>query len=111
MASPCFKPSPDAGSFLWTFPECPVRIHVRFDLIERLQKEVLDATPPDREIGGMLVGNVLSSNGDIEVLDYVPLPSATTISKTFSMRPESLKTALQAWTGSGRVIGFYRTHL
>ena len=65
MSSPSSKSAVSSKSFLWTFPECPVRIHVSYQFIDRLRKEVLDVAPADREVGGLLIGHE-SPDGDIE---------------------------------------------
>ena len=103
--------SSNSQSFLWSFPECPVSIHVNFDFIDRLENKVLALAPPDREVGGLLLGNVLSSNGDIEVSDYFELPSDSQSTTNFALLPDSLANLVQKSAGDRRVIGFYRTHL
>ena len=111
MVSLLSKSAPGSPSFLWTFPECPVRIHVNFQFIERLQS-VLNLTPANREVGGLLIGKELSLYGDIEVCNYFQLPPGPESSKNFAVWSESLDEAIQsASAAQGRVIGFYRTHL
>lgn len=112
MLSPSLKSGSASKSFLWTFPECPVRIQVNYDFIDRLRKEALDPTRADREVGGLLIGNELSRNGDIEVSDYVPLAAGSELTKTYSVCSSSLTKAIQSGGAAGKkVIGFYRTHL
>ncbi len=111
-----FSSSPKSAlgskSFLWTFPECPVRIHVSFQFIDRLRKEVLDVAPADREVGGLLIGNELSPNGDIEVSDHFQLPPGSESSKNFVICSDALTQAIQSGRAANRrVIGFYRNHL
>jgi hypothetical protein len=111
MSSPSSKTASGSPSFLWTFPECPVRIHINFEFIERLQKEILAAAPADREVGGLLIGNELSPNGDIEVSDYIQLQLDSESTNNFVVCSDSLTRAKQNARAQGRVIGFYRTNL
>ena len=112
MLSPSLKSGSASKSFLWTFPECPVRIHVNFEFIDRLRKEALDVAHSDHEVGGLLIGNELSLDGDVEVSDYIPLPAGSELTKTFSICSSSLTKAIQSGRAAGqKVIGFYRTHL
>ena len=101
-----------AKSFLWTFPECPVRIHINLQFIERLSKQILGPAPAEREVGGLLIGQELSHSGDIEVSDHFQLPPASESTRNFAVCSESLDQSIKtASTTQGRVIGFYRTHL
>jgi hypothetical protein len=112
MFSPSSKHTSGSKSFLWTLPECPIRIHINFQFIERLRTELLEVTPADREVGGLLIGNELSPNGDIEISDYFRLPPSSEVTKNFVVCSDSLTRAIQSWSASHRrVIGFYRTHL
>lgn len=102
----------ESQSFLWTFPECPLRIHVKFQFIERLEKQVQESASADRELGGLLIGSVVPSTGEIEVFDYVLLHASSESEKKFVVCSESLTRAVQSWSaGRRQVIGFFRTHL
>lgn len=111
MLSPLLKASSWPRAFLWSFPDCPVRIHVQFEFIERLRKEVLGSPNTNSETGGLLLGNVLSSTGDIEVSDYLPLPPDSKATKHFVPSPDSIENAIRSAPAQGCVVGFYRTHL
>lgn len=112
MSPPSLKSGFAPKSFLWTFPECPVRIHVNFDFIDRLRTEALDPAHADSEVGGLLIGNELARTGEVEVSDYVPLPAGSELTKTFSVCSSSLTKVIQSGGTAGKkVIGFYRTHL
>lgn len=112
MFSSSSKTAFDSKFFLWTFPECPVRIHVSHQFIDRLRKVVLDLAPEDREVGGLLLGNELSPTGDIEVSDYFQLPPGSESNKNFRVCSDSLTQAIQSGRAADRrVVGFYRTHL
>ncbi len=111
MFSPSSKPS-GSNSFLWTFPECPIRVHVKFQLIDRLRRDVLDVAPAAREVGGLLIGNESSLDGDVEISDYVSLSPGSEASTNFVICSESLTRAIQSGRAADRrVVGFYRTHL
>ena len=111
MSSPSSKSAVSSKSFLWTFPECPVRIHVSYQFIDRLRKEVLDVAPADREVGGLLIGNE-SPDGDIEVSDHFQLPPGSESTKNFVICSDSLTQAIQSGRAANRrVVGFYRNHL
>ena len=112
MFSPSSKSAHGSKSFLWTFPECPVRIHVSYQFIDRLRKEVLDVAPTDREVGGLLIGNELSPHGDIEVSDHFQLPPGSESIKNFAICSDALTQAIQSGRAANRrVVGFYRNHL
>jgi hypothetical protein len=112
MFSPLSKSTPDSKSFFWTFPECPVRIQVHYHFIDRLQKEVLDAAPADREVGGLLIGSELSPGGEVQICDHFSLRPQPESTKNFIICSDSLTQAVQSKRATDRrVIGFYRTHL
>jgi hypothetical protein len=112
MISLLSQSAPGSKSFLWTFPECPVRIHVNLQFIEQLRQNVMDVAPPDREVGGLLIGKELSQYGDIEVCDYLQLPPGSAATNKFVVCSASLSQAIRTASPiQGHVIGFYRTHL
>ena len=112
MVSPLSKSASGYKSFLWTFPECPVRIQVHYHFIDRLQKEVLDTAPADREVGGVLIGSEISPGGEIEICDHLSLPAQPESTKNFVICSGSLTRAVQSRRAPDRrVIGFYRTQL
>jgi hypothetical protein len=112
MFPPSSKTSPASKSFLWTFPECPVRIHINLQFIERLSKQILGPAHAELEVGGLLIGQELSHAADIEVSDHFQLPPASESTRNFAVCSESLDQSIKtASTTQGRVIGFYRTHL
>ena len=112
MITSLLNTTSDSQSFLWTFPECPLRIHVKFQFIERLESQVLQSASEDRELGGLLIGNVVPSTGEIEVFDYVLLHASSESEKKFVVCSDALTRAVQSWSaGRRQVIGFFRTHL
>src|SRR5215472_12273750 len=96
MFSPSSKSTSASKSFLWTFPECPVRIQIHYHFIDRLQKEVLDQAPADLEVGGLLIGSELSPSGDIEIRDHFSLARRSESEKHFIICSDSLTQASQS---------------
>jgi hypothetical protein len=112
MFSPLSKSTSDSKSFIWTLPESPVRIQVHYHFIDRLQREVLDAAPADREVGGLLIGTELSPGGEVQICDHFSLRPQPDSIKNFIICSDSLTQAVQSKRAPDRrVIGFYRTHL
>jgi hypothetical protein len=111
MVSPLLKRATDSKSFLWTFPECPVRIHVSLEFIENLRK-VLNSAAADQEVGGLLIGKDLPRDGEIEVSDYFQLPPGSESTRNFVVCSDSLAQSIRSASSlQGKVVGFYRTHL
>src|SRR5690349_3995163 len=104
MFSPLSKSTPDSKSFFWTFPECPVRIQVHYHFIDRLQKEVLDAAPADREVGGLLIGSELSPGGEVQICDHFSLRPQPESTKNFIICSDSLTQAVQSKRATDRRV-------
>jgi hypothetical protein len=102
--------APTNGKFyLWSFPDCPVRIHLSLDLIERIRTEILELAPADREVGGLLLGQALPDSSDVHVSDYFLVPARAGATQYLV---DSLAHALQSCSASQRkVVGNFRTHL
>lgn len=100
-----------AKSFLWSFPGCPVQIHLSLDLIERLRSEVLALAPADAEVGGLLIGSASPYSADVQVSDYFLVPS-TGGAAQYLVCANGLEQALASCSATQRnVIGYFRTHL
>jgi TonB family protein len=96
-------------SYLWSFPGCPVNIHLGLDLIERIRTEVLELAPEDREVGGLLLGHASPESPDVHVSDYFLVPARAGATQYLV---DSLAHALQSCSASQRkVVGNFRTHL
>ena len=111
MSSPSSTNASNSKSFLWTFPECPVRIHVNFQFIDRLQQDIQESAPAYREVGGLLIAAESPVNGDIEISGHIPLPERSDANRNFTICSDWLTKMIQALPRNCRVIGFYRTHL
>jgi hypothetical protein len=125
------RASTNIKSYLWSFPGCPVQIHISFDLIERIRREILALTPAGREVGGLLIGSASAHATDVQVSDYfliaprgeaIPLaPSAQTAESGVSVDTaeavpyvicsENLAHALASCSATQRqVVGYFRMH-
>src|SRR4051812_414074 len=64
-AGPANLPSSPSSYYLWEFPEKPVSVRVSLDVVDRLERDVLDSfraiTARGSEVGGLLLGR--SENG------------------------------------------------
>jgi hypothetical protein len=97
MAAPAPAVSP--ASYTWTFPGCPIRIRIRFEIVDALQRLVERAQDPDTKApfaGGLLLGDTASPDVT-EVAGIEPL-----------VRLDA--TAVEAAIGDAacEVVGFFR---
>jgi hypothetical protein len=98
-------------SYLWSFPGCPLQIHLSFDLIERIRSEVLELAPADREVGGLLLGNASPDSADVHVSDYFLVPPGSGAGP-YLICSNGLAHALSSCSATERqVVGYFRTHL
>ena len=88
----------------WTFPGAPVRVHLRLDVVQRLEEylaqelESMTAKPPARR--GLLLGGV--SAGGTEIIDFQPL---------VSVEPAEVLAIAALFENHGvRPVGYYRAH-
>jgi len=107
-------------SYLWSFPGCPVRIHISLDLMERIRREILALAPEGREVGGLLLGSTFPQTADVQVLDYFLIAppalrdaSAQTAEESqYLVCSDGLARALANCSATQRqVVGYFRTHL
>ncbi|MGA2435266.1 MAG: TonB family protein [Bryobacteraceae bacterium] len=71
-------PAPVSASFRWEVPEKPPSILVSLDVIDRLERQVLEAfkaiTSRGSEIGGLLLGRIVTGGKrTVFIEDYVPV--------------------------------------
>ena len=91
------------ASYTWTFPGCPVRIHIELDVVERLAQQVAENSAPGRAARptrGLLLGKGAFS--DIEIHDA-----------QFMCAGESWEAALERLGKSDdvtRAVGYFRIH-
>ncbi len=121
MDSPGLSLAPsNAKSYLWSFPGCPVRIHITFDLIERIRREILALAPEGREVGGLLLGGALPQIADVHVSDYFLIarpsakdaPAETAEASQYLVCSDGLARAMASCSATQRqVVGYFRTHL
>jgi TonB family protein len=91
-------------------------VHIRLDLVQRLNDEVCRAIPssgnPHAETGGLLLGSISSARGGVEITDYHPLPyTALPDGRYAILRAPDLETALSNPKNGLAVAGYYRSHL
>ena len=69
MAAPAIEVTAES---VWEFPDVPLRIHLRLDVVSRLREQVLQRVSPDvhrcKEIGGVLLGS--AAGADVEITDF-----------------------------------------
>jgi TonB family protein len=102
----------EAESYLWTFPECPIRIRLNFRLIERLRSDCLAAGLTGSEIGGVLIGNRTSADGHVEITDAIPMPAeGEDHAEHFVIRSDAMKRVAERCSAVQRqIVGYYRSH-
>ena len=68
-------PALSPGSYIWTFPGCPIQIRIRLEIVDALQRLVERAQNPGTLApfaGGLLLGDT-ACRGVTEVVGYEPL--------------------------------------
>ena len=112
-----------APYYVWQEPGKKIAIHLYFDVIDRLNYEVMQGfgALPRRgaEVGGVLLGRVDSSGDDrlVYVEDCEPVPCEYNFGPSYNLterEQEALGQVLERWKpGPDRrisVVGFYRSH-
>lgn len=104
--------TPEAESYLWTFPECPIRIRLNFRLIARLRSDCLAAGSTGSEIGGVLIGSRTLADGHVEITDAIPMPAkGEEPAEQFVIRSDAMKRVVERCSALQRqIVGFYRSH-
>jgi TonB-like protein len=86
--------------YVWSFPGCPLKVHLDLKLVERLQKQPRHATDVSSISQGLLLGRTLGTV--VEINDFQPLPSAET------KDIEQAIAALADEGGQQLLMGYYR---
>jgi TonB family protein len=113
------KPSPVA-TFLWEVPQKPVAVRLAFDVIDRMENEVVEnfcsLTSRGSEIGGVLLGSVIPGSPlTVIVQDYVTVPCDYSRGPLYHLSEADLarfERVITQHSGSdtAQVVGFFRAH-
>ena len=103
----------ESRSYVWSYPGCPVRIHLSFAVIEQLREDIEGSGPQDRESGGLLIGSKRSRAGDpLNVIDFVPLQlGVESAGSFFTVSASQLEEVVERCPSDSEVVGYYRTSL
>jgi len=112
-----------APYYVWQVPGKKLAIHLYFDVVDRMNYEVMQGfgALPRRgaEVGGVLLGRVDSSGDDrlVYVEDCEPVPCEYNFGPSYNLterEQEAIGQVLERWKpGPDRrisVVGFYRSH-
>lgn len=112
--------SPVSASFRWEVPEKGITVHLSLDVVDRMEKEVLEAfravTSRGSEVGGILLGR-FSTSGRRTVLveSYEPIACDYSRGPLYLMADpdkQRLAQTIAKFKGPGTpsVVGFYRSN-
>ena len=117
------RPDPQSSisaSFVWEVPQKPVSVQIPLELIDRLEREVVESfrslTSRGSEIGGLLVGRVAPGlPAAVAIEDYQLVPCDYSRGPLFRLSEADLarfERAIEQRGGPGaaRVVGFFRSH-
>ena len=105
--------------YTWEVHEKPISVRIPYDLMDRLEQDVIEnfrsLTSRGSEIGGLLVGSVTPGNPVIVALtDYEIIPCDYSIGPLYRLSAADVgrfERALQQCLLAGqRVAGFFRSH-
>lgn len=114
------SPSTPAPSYLWEVPNKPVSVRMNLDMVDRLEREVVESfrslSSRGSEIGGLLLGNVHNGNpARVTVEAYELVPCDYVRGPLFQLAEadtERFERAIEQRNAAGglRVLGFFRSH-
>jgi TonB family protein len=105
--------------YLWEAPQQPACVYVAFDVIDRLEHEVVEnfrsLTSRGSEVGGILLGGVVSGTpAGIYVADYEAISCDYSRGPLYRLSETDLsrfeRAVEQHSAGSVQVVGFFRSH-
>ncbi|MCC6857794.1 MAG: hypothetical protein IT158_04500 [Bryobacterales bacterium] len=108
--------------FVWDVPSTPVTVYFHYDVIDRLNEEMMRGfgALPRRgaEVGGILLGRVEAGvRNNIVIEGFDPIPCRHQTGPSFQLTEGDmpvLRERLEHWRAAGpgqpSVVGFYRTH-
>jgi protein TonB len=108
------------ATYLWEVPQKPVAVRLAFDLIDRMESEVIEnfrsLTSRGSEIGGVLLGSVIPGSPLIVVVqDYETIPCDYTRGPLYRLSDADLarfERAIEQHSGAANmaVAGYFRAH-
>jgi TonB family protein len=113
------SPAPVTASFRWEDPNKPICVQTSLDLIDRLEREVIDSfkavTKRGSEVGGILLGRIAHADKrHVFVEDYEPVTCDYTRGPLYLLSDEDkdrLRQSLQRLKSSPlAVVGFFRSN-
>lgn len=108
-----------AAGYLWEIANKPVAVRINLDVVDRLEREVVESfrslTSRGSEVGGLLLGNVQSGNParvSVEAYELVSCDYARgPLYQLSEADAERFRRAGEQSKTSGlRVVGFFRSH-
>ncbi|HOL70838.1 MAG TPA: TonB family protein [Bryobacteraceae bacterium] len=113
------SPSPVSASYLWEAPNQAVSIQISLDVIDRIEREVIDSfkaiTKRGSEVGGILLGRIAhAGKRTVFVENYESVPCDYARGPLYLLAEadiERLRETLQRLKGSPlSVVGFFRSN-
>ncbi len=108
------------ATYLWEVPQKPVAVRLAFDLIDRMESEVIEnfrsLTSRGSEIGGVLLGSVVPGTPlNVIVQDYESIPCDYSRGPLYRLSDADLgrfERAIELHSAPGGVLvmGFFRAH-
>ena len=107
-------------SYLWEIPNKPVSVRMHLEMVDRLEREVVESfrslSSRGSEVGGLLLGNVHNGNParvTIEAYELIPCDYVRgPLYQLTEADTERFERAAEQRSASGglRVVGFFRSH-
>jgi len=114
------SPSSSSSYYIWEVPQKPVLVRLAFNLIDRMEKEVVDSfrslTSRGSEIGGLLLGTLKPGAPMVVcVEDYQAIPCDYARGPLYRLSDADMgrfERAMEQQAGAPdlRVVGFFRSH-
>jgi TonB family protein len=111
--------TPVAGYYQWQVPGKSISIYLNLDVVDRLEREVVDTfravTKRGSEIGGVLLGRWIPESSTVVIEDYEPVPCSYSRGPLYLLSEEDRRqigTVLSKFkSGSGKaVVGYFRSN-
>src|SRR5215467_15321896 len=111
-----------AAYYLWEFPEKPVSVRLSLDVVDRLERDVLESfraiTARGSEVGGLLLGrsetgattNTIIENYELFHCDYTRGPLYLLSEEEKSRLEDVIRRKKSIPGQAGSVVGFFRSN-